>query len=204
MTFGAIPVPTGVYLNSDTLVGKRLVSRALKTKPTVETEPRLWDQTERPVSLDVDVVCDRLASNLDQILDSIDEIRLSGDSSTHTVHRQIIAFAEFITTYLNGLTSLELNDIQTVGSKLLRLTEIAIDRIDGTVVSGPVDLNNKLSIPFTSMLFALIGTPLGLRRLRGGAAVGLGVSILIIFCYYVLWHGMTVLGFPWPPRPYWT
>jgi lipopolysaccharide export system permease protein len=57
-----------------------------------------------------------------------------------------------------------------------------------------VDLYNKLSIPFTSMVFALIGTPLGLRRLRGGAAVGLGVSILIIFCYYVLWHGMSVLG----------
>jgi lipopolysaccharide export system permease protein len=44
------------------------------------------------------------------------------------------------------------------------------------------------------MVFALIGTPLGLRRLRGGAAVGLGVSILIIFCYYVLWHGTAVLG----------
>ncbi len=44
------------------------------------------------------------------------------------------------------------------------------------------------------MLFAVIGAPLGLRRLRGGAAVGLGVSILIIFCYYVLWHGMSVLG----------
>jgi lipopolysaccharide export system permease protein len=57
-----------------------------------------------------------------------------------------------------------------------------------------VDLHNKLAIPFTSMVFALIGTPLGLRRLRGGAAVGLGVSILIIFCYYVLWHGMSVLG----------
>jgi lipopolysaccharide export system permease protein len=57
-----------------------------------------------------------------------------------------------------------------------------------------VDLHNKLAIPFTSMVFALIGAPLGLRRLRGGAAVGLGVSILIIFCYYVLWHGMSVLG----------
>jgi lipopolysaccharide export system permease protein len=57
-----------------------------------------------------------------------------------------------------------------------------------------VDLYNKLSIPFTSMVFALIGAPLGLRRLRGGAAVGLGVSILIIFCYYVLWHGASVLG----------
>lgn len=57
-----------------------------------------------------------------------------------------------------------------------------------------VALANKLSVPFTSMVFALIGTPLGLRRLRGGAAVGLGLSILIIFCYYVLWHGMSVLG----------
>jgi lipopolysaccharide export system permease protein len=57
-----------------------------------------------------------------------------------------------------------------------------------------VDMFNKLAIPFTSTVFALIGAPLGLRRLRGGAAVGLGVSILIIFCYYVLWHGMSVLG----------
>jgi lipopolysaccharide export system permease protein len=57
-----------------------------------------------------------------------------------------------------------------------------------------VNLYNKLSVPFTSMVFALIGTPLGLRRLRGGAAVGLGISILIIFCYYVLWHGLAVLG----------
>jgi lipopolysaccharide export system permease protein len=57
-----------------------------------------------------------------------------------------------------------------------------------------VDLYNKLAIPFSSMVFALIGAPLGLRRLRGGAAVGLGLSILIIFCYYVLWHGASVLG----------
>jgi lipopolysaccharide export system permease protein len=57
-----------------------------------------------------------------------------------------------------------------------------------------VGLHNKLAIPFTSMVFALIGTPLGLRRLRGGAAVGLGVSILIIFCYYILWHLMSVMG----------
>lgn len=57
-----------------------------------------------------------------------------------------------------------------------------------------VDLYNKLSIPFSSMVFALVGAPLGLRRLRGGAAVGLGLSILIIFCYYVLWHGASVLG----------
>lgn len=57
-----------------------------------------------------------------------------------------------------------------------------------------VELHNKLSIPFASMIFALIGAPLGLRRLRGGASVGLGISVLIIFGYYIVWHGMRVLG----------
>jgi lipopolysaccharide export system permease protein len=43
-------------------------------------------------------------------------------------------------------------------------------------------------------VFALVGAPLGLRRLRGGASVGLGLSVLIIFGYYTVWHGMHVLG----------
>jgi lipopolysaccharide export system permease protein len=57
-----------------------------------------------------------------------------------------------------------------------------------------VELYNKISIPFASMVFALVGAPLGLRRLRGGASVGLGLSVLIIFGYYTIWHGMHVLG----------
>jgi lipopolysaccharide export system permease protein len=57
-----------------------------------------------------------------------------------------------------------------------------------------VDLYGKLAIPFASTVFALVGAPLGLRRLRGGASVGLGLSVLIIFAYYIVWHGMHVLG----------
>jgi lipopolysaccharide export system permease protein len=57
-----------------------------------------------------------------------------------------------------------------------------------------VDLYGKLAIPFASLVFALVGAPLGLRRLRGGASVGLGLSVLIIFGYYILWHGLHVLG----------
>jgi lipopolysaccharide export system permease protein len=57
-----------------------------------------------------------------------------------------------------------------------------------------VDLHSKLSIPFASTVFALVGAPLGLRRLRGGASVGLGLSVLIILAYYILWHGLHVLG----------
>lgn len=57
-----------------------------------------------------------------------------------------------------------------------------------------VDLHSKLAIPFASTIFALVGAPLGLRRLRGGASVGLGLSVLIILAYYILWHGLHVLG----------
>ena len=156
VTFGVVPAVPGVYLNSDTLMGKRLVSKALKTKPAIENEPRLWDQNERRISLDVDAACDSLATHLDQILDSTDEIRLSGKSSIDSIHRQVLDFAEFVTTYLSGLSSLELNDIQIFGSKLLRLTEIAIDRIDGTVLSGLLDLNNQLTLLGLSVLQAML------------------------------------------------
>jgi len=57
-----------------------------------------------------------------------------------------------------------------------------------------VDLHSKLAIPFASTIFALVGAPLGLRRLRGGGSVGLGLSVLIILAYYILWHGLHVLG----------
>lgn len=57
-----------------------------------------------------------------------------------------------------------------------------------------IGLHNKIAMPFASLVFALLGTPLGIRRHRSGAAVGVGVSILVIFAYYVLWHSMAVLG----------
>jgi lipopolysaccharide export system permease protein len=53
---------------------------------------------------------------------------------------------------------------------------------------------NKLSMPFASLVFAVLGTPLGIRRHRSGAAVGVGMSLLILFAYYVLWHGASILG----------
>jgi lipopolysaccharide export system permease protein len=66
-----------------------------------------------------------------------------------------------------------------------------------------VDLYNKTSVPFASLVFTLIGTPLALRRLRGGASVGLGLSVLIIFLYYILWHGMTIMAEGGQMPPLW-
>jgi len=54
--------------------------------------------------------------------------------------------------------------------------------------------HHKLSIPFASLIFALIGAPLGLRSHRGSSSFGLGLSILIAFCYYVLWQYMATVA----------
>ncbi|MBI3912250.1 MAG: LptF/LptG family permease [Armatimonadetes bacterium] len=57
-----------------------------------------------------------------------------------------------------------------------------------------VERHRKLADPFICLVFALIGTPLGIRRQRGGTAVGLGLSILIVFGFYLLWSSARVLG----------
>lgn len=57
-----------------------------------------------------------------------------------------------------------------------------------------VQLYQKLSLPLSSLIFALIGTPLGLRPQRSSSAMGLGLSIVIIFTYWVLSHYLSILG----------
>jgi len=57
-----------------------------------------------------------------------------------------------------------------------------------------VELYQKISLPLSSLIFALIGTPLGLRPQRSSSAMGLGLSIVIIFTYWVLSHYLSILG----------
>jgi len=49
-----------------------------------------------------------------------------------------------------------------------------------------VDFYLKTSIPFASFIFAFIGIAMGLRPNRGGAFIGFGTSIIVIFVYYVI------------------
>jgi len=57
-----------------------------------------------------------------------------------------------------------------------------------------VRLYQKIAMPLTTLVFALIGAPLGLRPHRSSSAVGLGLAIVIIFAYWVFMHYMTILG----------
>jgi lipopolysaccharide export system permease protein len=57
-----------------------------------------------------------------------------------------------------------------------------------------VSLNLKYSIPFICLSFALIGAPLGLRPHRTSSSIGLGLSVLIIFAFYVFSFVTQALG----------
>lgn len=57
-----------------------------------------------------------------------------------------------------------------------------------------VSLQQKLSLPMASLVFILIGAPLGLRPHRGGSALGFGLAIMIAFFYYVVAHFLAATG----------
>lgn len=66
-------------------------------------------------------------------------------------------------------------------------TEIAKARIAGTPdYNAETELASKFTLPFTTVLFALLGIPLGLKPARGGQSERFGVAIALFFLYYSL------------------
>ncbi|NMB46095.1 MAG: YjgP/YjgQ family permease [Firmicutes bacterium] len=49
-----------------------------------------------------------------------------------------------------------------------------------------VEWHLKWAIPVASIVFALVGAPLGLQSHRSASSVGFGLSIIVIFIYYVI------------------
>lgn len=57
-----------------------------------------------------------------------------------------------------------------------------------------MELYQRITIPFASLIFALIGTPLGLQPNRTSSSIGFGISIIIIFMYYSVMTVASALG----------
>ncbi len=57
-----------------------------------------------------------------------------------------------------------------------------------------VQLHLKYAIPFVCLTFAMVGSPLGMRPTRTSSSIGLGLSVLIIFAYYVFSFITQALG----------
>ncbi|MGM9572149.1 MAG: LPS export ABC transporter permease LptG [bacterium] len=73
-----------------------------------------------------------------------------------------------------------------------RIAVLKMQKVDSRVYE--VNLHRHFSIPFACFVFTLIGAPLGLKPNRSGSSVGLGLSIIIIFIYYVVMMVSGALG----------
>lgn len=62
------------------------------------------------------------------------------------------------------------------------------------VAKYETELHQRVTIPMASLVFAMIGAPLGLQPHRSSSSIGLGLSIIIIFVYYVIRTVFVALG----------
>jgi len=69
-----------------------------------------------------------------------------------------------------------------------------IKTIGGDTTSYKVELHKRYAIPFTCIVFALIGVPLGIQPHRSGRSYGFILSILILLAYYISLTASEVLA----------
>jgi lipopolysaccharide export system permease protein len=63
-----------------------------------------------------------------------------------------------------------------------------------SVARFAVSLHAKIALPASSIIFALLAVPLGLRPLRAGKSIGFGLTVLVLVLYYFLMSVTITLG----------
>jgi len=84
-------------------------------------------------------------------------------------------------------------DPSQMGIRELR-QRIKLTSGQGNIRDLLIEYHQKISIPFASLIFVLLGATLAASSPRSGSAIGFGLSIAIVFVYYVLLTLSSVLG----------
>tara|TARA_B100000676_G_scaffold162380_1_gene159726 strand:- start:1287 stop:2594 length:1308 start_codon:yes stop_codon:yes gene_type:complete len=71
---------------------------------------------------------------------------------------------------------------KTIVSGYLTNIERSINKIN----KNTVEIHKKFSIPIASIIFLLIGAPLGIKMQRGNMAVSMSISLMFFILYYIL------------------
>lgn len=110
----------------------------------------------------------------------------------------LVAFAEWDITIQQTPAEIEAEGKKPAEMSMAQLTrKIASLNRDGRGAETneyEVAWWNRLAMPFACVVFALVGLPLGLRPQRTSGGLGLGLSIVIIFLYWVVWYYTGNLG----------
>ncbi|MHB9035631.1 MAG: LptF/LptG family permease [Armatimonadota bacterium] len=73
-------------------------------------------------------------------------------------------------------------------SQMVKYLRAHPDRPLDKISQLDVDRWNKLALPISSLVFALLAAPLAIRPSRSGSSVGFGLSILLILIYWIIWR----------------
>jgi lipopolysaccharide export system permease protein len=65
---------------------------------------------------------------------------------------------------------------------------------ESEALKADVEVARRIALPIATVVFAIIGAPLGVRRPREGRGIGFGLSVLITFTYWMLTQVATALG----------
>jgi lipopolysaccharide export system permease protein len=74
------------------------------------------------------------------------------------------------------------------------LEQIRLSGDNKKILAVAVKIQNKLALPFVCIVFSLIGSAMGIRPQRTGKATSFGVSVLMIFGYYMVMFVCGALG----------
>jgi len=74
---------------------------------------------------------------------------------------------------------------QEMSSKELRQHIYILQQAGADTIGFEVNLHMKYSVPFSGLIFVLLGVPLGLQVKRGSKSTGIIISIVLVFIYYI-------------------
>ena len=120
--------------------------------------------------------------NIDSGLDSISILSLPGAAET-IAHYQL-ALGDSIT----GIDGASLTRVKRRLKNLGRGIESDFSLIksyNNLINRYQVELHKKFSIPFASIVFILIGAPLGMMVKKGGFAVSISISLIFFIIYWI-------------------
>jgi lipopolysaccharide export system permease protein len=77
-----------------------------------------------------------------------------------------------------------------------------LTRIGAEIRKWILELYLKISYPFANLIIMLFGAPIAAQKRRSGTAVGIGISLLVCFIYFIFIRTGQVLGYqgdlsPW-------
>ncbi len=76
----------------------------------------------------------------------------------------------------------------------LRQRIALLGRGDHDLRQYQLQLHLKIAVPLASLVFAFVGAPLGIQSHRSATSIGFGLSVIIIFIYYIMLTFGSALG----------